>query len=76
VRLVSACDKLHNARSVVRDYRVLGEALWQRFTGGRDGTLWYYRAMTDALRSAGPSELVDELDRAVSQLESLTEPRP
>ncbi len=68
VRLVSACDKLHNARSLVMDYRVYGEALWQRFTGGREGTLWYYRAMINAL---GPSELVAELNRVVTELESL-----
>lgn len=72
VRLVSACDKLHNARSLSRDYRVLGEGLWERFTGGRSGTLWYYRAMTEALRAAGSSELVEELDRAVTELESLS----
>jgi GTP pyrophosphokinase len=71
VRLVSACDKIHNARSLVMDYRVCGEALWSRFTGGREGTLWYYRAMVNALRKAGPGEVVDELDRVVTELESL-----
>ena len=35
VRLVSAADKLHNARTVLSDYRVLGEDLWERFNGGR-----------------------------------------
>ncbi len=39
VRLVSACDKLRNARAILFDYRVHGEALWKRFKGGRDGTL-------------------------------------
>jgi (p)ppGpp synthase/HD superfamily hydrolase len=75
VRLVSACDKLHNARSLVMDYRTYGEDLWGRFTGGREGTLWYYRAMVKALRAAGPAELsipvVDELDRVVTELEVL-----
>ena len=37
VRLVSASDKLHNARAILRDYRRLGEALWPRFNGGNDG---------------------------------------
>jgi len=41
VRLVSASDKLHNARAILRDYRVQGEALRPRFTRGRSGTLWY-----------------------------------
>jgi (p)ppGpp synthase/HD superfamily hydrolase len=71
VRLVSACDKLHNARSLIMDYRVFGEDLWSRFTGRRDGTLWYYRAMVNALRSAGATPVVEELDRVVSELEML-----
>lgn len=71
VRLVSACDKLHNGRSLVMDYRVFGEDLWGRFTGRRDGTLWYYRAMVNALRAAGTSPVVEELDRVVSELEML-----
>jgi len=73
VRLVSTADKLHNARSILADYRQLGEALWSRFTGGRDGTLWYYRALVDAYRSAAgeptPLPLIAELDRVVSELE-------
>jgi (p)ppGpp synthase/HD superfamily hydrolase len=71
VRLVSACDKIHNARSLAMDYRVCGEELWGRFTGGRRGTLWYYRAMVNALRAAGVSPVVEELDRVVSELENL-----
>jgi (p)ppGpp synthase/HD superfamily hydrolase len=70
VRLVSACDKLHNARSLVMDYRNCGEALWSRFTGGREGTLWYYRAMVNALRGSGA--VVEELDRVVTELEKLS----
>jgi len=71
VRLVSASDKLDNARAIRADYRVIGEALWQRFKGGREGTLWYYRSLVRALREAGPSELVEELDRVVSEIERL-----
>jgi len=40
--LVSACDKLDNARAILADLRLLGSALFERFTGRRDGTLWYY----------------------------------
>ena len=69
VRLVSAADKLHNVRSVLADYRALGEVLWDRFNGGRDGTLWYYRAVADRLAGDGP--VADELDRVVGELESL-----
>ncbi len=71
VRLVSAADKLFNARSLARDYRQLGESLWDRFTGGREGTLWYYRELVDAFRQAGNTQLVDEIARAVEELEEL-----
>jgi (p)ppGpp synthase/HD superfamily hydrolase len=72
VRLVSAADKLHNAGTVLEDYRQAGEALWERFRGGRRGTLWYYRAVTDALREAESSPLVEELNRVVTELERMT----
>src|ERR1700680_358105 len=41
-RLVSAADKLNNVRSILADYREVGESIWARFNGGREGTLWDY----------------------------------
>lgn len=73
VRLVSAADKLHNARTILSDYRVFGEALWDRFNGGKDGTLWFYREFIKTLRTTGPLPLVEELDRVVSELERLAD---
>ena len=69
VRLVASADKLHNARAVLSDYRVLGEDLWERFNGEKEGTLWYYRAIVDTLPDGRP--VVEELDRVVSDLERL-----
>jgi len=71
VRLVAAADKLHNARTILNDYRRVGEAVWERFNGGRNGTLWYYRALVETLHMVGPTPLVQELDRVVSELERL-----
>jgi (p)ppGpp synthase/HD superfamily hydrolase len=71
VRLVALADKLHNARSVLKDYRALGEELWKRFSGGREGTLWYYRAVVEAVRGQEPAQLVEELDRVVTEIERL-----
>lgn len=68
-RLVAAADKLHNARSILADYRALGEAVWERFNGGKEGTLWYYRALVEAFRASGPTPLVEELERVVSEIE-------
>jgi hypothetical protein len=73
VRLVSAADKLHNVHSLVEDYRRLGEALWDRFNGGKAGTLWYYRAVATLLASSPCAQLVDELQRALAELERLVD---
>ena len=35
VRFVSACDKLHNLRAILTDYKSEGERLWSRFNGGK-----------------------------------------
>ena len=71
VRLVSVADKLHNARAILADYRQRGEAVWERFNGGREGTLWYYRELVAAFRAGEVTPLVEELDRTVSELERL-----
>ena len=69
--LVSAADKLHNVRSITSDYRRIGEALWARFTGGREGTLWYYRALADSFLKLNRNRLAEELYLAVRELEQL-----
>jgi (p)ppGpp synthase/HD superfamily hydrolase len=71
IRLVSMADKLHNARSILQDYRTHGEAVWRRFNGGQDGSLWYYRSLVNVFRERGSSPLLEELDRVVSELETL-----
>ncbi len=76
VRLVSAADKLHNARSVLADLRAVGDALWTRFNGGKEGTLWYHRALVMAFAAAGSNAVVDELDRVVGEIERLADKRP
>jgi (p)ppGpp synthase/HD superfamily hydrolase len=71
VRLVSNADKLHNARCILRDYREIKEKIWDRFTGKKEGSLWYYRALADAfLSNPANTFLAEELNRVVSELES------
>jgi (p)ppGpp synthase/HD superfamily hydrolase len=68
VYLVSAADKLHNVRTIARDYREHGEEVWQRFQGKRDGTLWYYETVADVLIRRHRSPLTRDLQDAVDQL--------
>lgn len=71
VLLVSAADKLHNARAILADHRTIGPAIWDRFKGGRAGTLWYYRALADTFTRRRPGRLAAELADVVSELERL-----
>ncbi len=72
--LVSCCDKLHNSRSIVSDLRSIGDGLWSRFKGGKNGTLWYYRTLVGAFRQHNaPVGVVDELDRVVSLMEEMAQ---
>lgn len=49
----------------------MGEALWTRFNGGREGTLWYYRALVSIFRERPQSPIAGELERVVTELEHL-----
>jgi len=71
VRLVSLADKVHNARAIIADHSQIGDPVWARFKGGKEGTLWYYRSLVDVFRSFGSSALLEEFERLVSNLERL-----
>lgn len=68
VRLVSNADKLHNANSVLRDYRTLGDDLWKRFNRGQHGVLWYHSSLARAFQAAGPTPLSQALTETVAAL--------
>jgi (p)ppGpp synthase/HD superfamily hydrolase len=67
--LVSACDKLHNARAISADLRA-GHDVFSRFKAGKERTQWYYRELvavfTDRLGHDAP--VVKELTAAVAEL--------
>jgi (p)ppGpp synthase/HD superfamily hydrolase len=69
VRQVSAADKLANVRETLHDVRTQGQGVFERFAGKKEATLWYYRELERVFRKAGNNPLVQELDRAVTELE-------
>jgi len=72
-RLVSAADKLNNIRSILTDYREIGESVWARFNGGREGTLWYYRALRDEFRRGKGNRISRDYELAFNELEKAVE---
>ena len=75
VLLVSAADKLHNARAIVADLLATGDTVWKRFNAPKDDILWYYGALVDAFRAnpAHPVTLVEELERVAAEMRRLAD---
>ncbi len=69
-RLISLSDKVHNARSILRDLRKeeIGEDVWQRFSQPREGTIWYYEELAKTFKKVLPGQLADELEEIVEVL--------
>jgi len=74
VQLISAADKLYNAKSMLDDYRVIGSVLWQRFHRARTEQLWYFNALLSVFKAAGSGRTVEELERVVVELTAISAP--
>jgi len=70
--LVSGCDKLHNARAIVQDMEdpAVGSKVFDRFTGGREGTLGYYHSLA-AIFSERDMPIHRALERTVAAMHTL-----
>ena len=66
---VSACDKVHNAGSILTDLRAEGDQVWERFTvPDPHEQLWYYSSVTSILQRRLPGPLTEELARMVQEI--------
>ncbi len=72
--LVTACDKLHNARAVVADLASIGQEVFDRFTTGREGTLWYYQQVA-AVMQRRESPVAAALSETVENMKELARPQ-
>ncbi|BAW97260.1 HD domain protein [[Synechococcus] sp. NIES-970] len=74
IRLISMADKLYNAQSIVKDYQKIGETLWERFKGKKEGTIWYYKSL---LQIFDPTHsLAQELQKTILTLDILVAQNP
>jgi (p)ppGpp synthase/HD superfamily hydrolase len=70
--LVSAADKLYNARAILEDYREVGPAVWNRFKRGREDQLWHFNALIKVYEETGSNRLTEELKRVIEELAQLS----
>lgn len=70
--LVGGCDKLYNARCIVRDLRdpSVGIKVFERFTAGREGTLRYYESIYQILASR-KAVMASIFEKVVEQMHDL-----
>ena len=71
-QLISAADKLYNARTILDEYRAIGPRVWDRFHRSRDLQLWYFNELLKVFKSAGTNRIIEELDRVVADLVSIS----
>jgi (p)ppGpp synthase/HD superfamily hydrolase len=72
IRLISAADKLYNARTILEDYRGVGPEVWRRFKRGRNEQMWYFDALVSVFNATGANRIVRELERVVEELRRIS----
>ena len=72
VQLISAADKLYNARAILEDYRQIGARVWERFKRGRREQIWYFDELLAVFTSSGTNRIVEELGRVVKKLREIS----
>jgi (p)ppGpp synthase/HD superfamily hydrolase len=65
---VCLADKLYNLRTLLAELRKNGELTWTKFNGGKEGTLWYYRALLPVFKHRCRGYLLDEYERALGDI--------
>jgi (p)ppGpp synthase/HD superfamily hydrolase len=68
IRIVVCADKLHNIRSIIRDYEQVGEEVWARFNAGKEQQKWYYTNIVESMGSQSTFDLLIELRNEVNRL--------
>jgi (p)ppGpp synthase/HD superfamily hydrolase len=72
VLLISAADKLYNAKAILDDFKEIGPAVFDRFKRGRDDQLWYFDELLKVFRAHPPNRIVNNLERVVQELKAAT----
>lgn len=73
VRRVALADKLYNAWSILSSHYKVGDEIWKRFNGGKEGTLWYYREVLKVFKETGSDFMTEEIEKLIQRIERLEE---
>lgn len=73
IKLLTCADKLSNIRSMVRDFKLIGNDLWKKFNAGAGDQKWYYEELTKSLYELYEYKMYKEFFYLVSKLFSSEE---
>ena len=68
IQLISIADKIHNARAILEDHRIVKSRIWKRFKRGKEDQLWYYDELLNIFKGSGLGRIVDEYERVIRAL--------
>lgn len=71
VLLISAADKLYNAKATLEDFREIGHSVFDRFSRGASHQIWYFNRLLEVFDTHPRNRVVNEFERVVRELESL-----
>ena len=72
VLLISAADKLYNAKAILDDFNEIGPNVFERFKRGAKEQLWYFDELLKVFRAHPPNRIVNDLEQVVTELRSAT----
>ena len=71
VLVISAADKLYNAKAILDDLKEIGPAVWDRFKRGPKEQLWYFHSLLEVFEPRLNNRTVGELKRVVDEISYL-----
>ena len=72
VLLISAADKLCNAKAILDDFKEIGPKVFERFKRGKDQQLWYFDELLKVFHAHPPNRIVNDLECVVEELHTRT----
>lgn len=69
--IISAADKIHNLLSMMYDYKIVGESMWNKFSVPSDKRLWFYGECLKILQKRLKSPIVEEYKKVFKMAQEL-----
>jgi len=68
IKCITCADKLSNLRSMIRNYKVKENDIWDNFNRGYHKQKWYYKSLVDSLQELEDISMYEEFKIGVSYL--------